>query len=73
MGVPNSAGSYAAGQDLAPAALRLAGLLEQFSAAGLEVHDDEDLPHQAWSPDRDHPLAQNADQVTTSVGPRQAA
>jgi arginase len=60
-------GSYAAGQDLAPGALRSAGLLEQIAAAGLEVHDDGDLPHQPWRPDRDHPLAQNADQVTLSV------
>ena len=67
MGVPSSAASYAAGQDLAPAALRSAGLLEQLTARGLEVHDDGDLPHQAWSPDRDHPLAQNSGQATMSV------
>jgi arginase len=67
VGVPNSAASYAAGQDLAPAALRSAGLLDQLIASGLEVHDDGDLPHQAWSPDRDHPLAQNAGQATMSV------
>jgi arginase len=64
VGVPSSAASYAAGQDLAPAALRSAGLLEQVAASGLEVHDAGDLPHQAWSPDRDHPLAQNAGQAT---------
>jgi arginase len=67
VGVPSSAASYAAGQDLAPAALRSAGLLEQLIASGLQVHDDGDLPHQIWSPDRDHPLAQNAGQATTSV------
>jgi arginase len=67
VGVPSSAASYAAGQDLAPAALRSAGLLEQLITSGLEVHDDGDLPHQAWSPDRDHPLAQNAGQATVSV------
>jgi arginase len=67
VGVPNSAASYAAGQDLAPAALRSAGLLEELIASGLEVHDDGDLPHQAWSPDRDHPLAQNAGQATISL------
>jgi arginase len=67
VGVPSSAASYAAGQDLAPAALRSAGLLEQLTACGLEVHDDGDLPHQAWSPDRDHPRAQNAGQATVSV------
>jgi arginase len=67
VGVPSSAASYAAGQDLAPAALRSAGLLVQLIASGLEVHDDGDLPHQIWSPDRDHPLAQNAGQATTSL------
>ena len=67
MGVPSSAASYAAGQDLAPAALCAAGLLDQLTASGLEVHDDGDLPHQVWSPDRDHPLAQNAGQATMSV------
>ncbi len=67
VGVPSSAAGYAAGQDLAPAALRSAGLLERLVASGLQVHDDGDLPHQAWSPDRDHPLAQNAGQATTSV------
>jgi arginase len=67
VGVPSSAASYAAGQDLAPAALRSAGLLEQLIACGLEVHDDGDLPHQTWSPDRDHPLAQNGDRATTSL------
>ena len=67
VGVPSSAASYAAGQDLAPAALRSAGLLEQLIASGLQVHDDGDLPHQIWSPDRDHRLAQNAHQATTSV------
>ena len=67
MGVPSSAASYAAGQDLAPGALRSAGLLEQLIGSGLEVHDDGDLPYQAWSPDRDHPLAQNAGQATASL------
>jgi Arginase family len=67
VGVPSSAASYAAGQDLAPAALRSAGLLGQLIASGLQVHDDGDLPHQAWSPDRDHPLAQNAGRAAASV------
>jgi arginase len=67
VGVPSSAASYAAGQDLAPAALRSAGLLSRLMESGLEVHDDGDLPHQVWSPDRDHPLAQNVDQATASL------
>jgi arginase len=67
VGVPSSAASYAAGQDLAPAALREAGLAGRLAGSGIEVHDDGDLPHQVWSPDRDHPLAQNVDQATTSL------
>ena len=67
VGVPNSAGSYAAGQDQAPGALRSAGLIEALVAVGLEVNDDGDLPEQVWRPDRDHPLAQNVDQVTACL------
>jgi arginase len=67
VGVPSSAASYAAGQDLAPAALRSADLPEQLIGSGLEVYDDGDLPHQVWRPDRDHPLAQNAGQATASL------
>lgn len=63
VGVPSSAGSYAAGQDQAPAALRSAGLVKALTKAGLDVHDDGDLPEQIWAPDRAHPLAQNLDQV----------
>ena len=40
MGVPSSAASYAAGQDMAPAALRSAGLPAKLIAAGLEVRDE---------------------------------
>jgi arginase len=67
IGVPNSAGSYAAGQEKAPAALRAAGLIDALVAAGLEVHDDGDLPERAWEPDRAHPYAQNVDQVETCL------
>lgn len=67
LGVPSSAASYAAGQDLAPAALRSAGLSARLIAAGLEVRDEGDLPHQVWKPDREHPLAQNAAQAAESL------
>jgi arginase len=68
VGVPSSAGSYAAGQDQAPAALRLAGLIGALSAVGLEVHDEGDLPLQVWRPDVMILRAQNVDQVTECVG-----
>ena len=67
MGVPSSAASYAAGQDLAPAALRSAGLLARLVAAGHEVRDEGDLPVQVWKPDREHPLAQNAGEAAESL------
>src|SRR5580693_2384458 len=67
VGVPSSAGSYAAGQDQAPGALRSAGLIEALVATGREVRDHGDLPVQVWRPDRDHPLCQNADQVTACL------
>jgi arginase len=68
VGVPSSAGSYAAGQDQAPAALRAAGLIGALCAVGLDVHDDGDLPLQIWRPDRVSPRAQNVGQVAECVG-----
>jgi arginase len=67
IGVPSSAGSYAAGQDQAPAALRDGGLIEALIDAGLEVSDHGDLPEQIWRPDRQQPFAQNAGQVTACL------
>jgi arginase len=67
VGVPDSAGSYAAGQEQAPAALRAAGLIDTLVGAGLDVHDNGDLPTQIWQPDRAHPYAQNVAQVVTCL------
>lgn len=67
VGFPSSAGSYAAGQDLAPAALRAAGLIEALARAGVDVHDDGNLPAQVWHPDREHPLAQNVGDVVSGL------
>jgi arginase len=67
IGVPSSAGSYAAGQDQAPAALRQAGLIQALNDAGLPVRDHGDLPEQIWRPDRQRPFAQNAGQVTACL------
>ena len=67
IGVPDSAGSYAAGQERAPAALRAAGLVDALVGTGLEVHDDGDLPTQTWRPDRAHPGAQNVSQVVAGL------
>jgi arginase len=67
VGVPSSAGSYAAGQEQAPAALRSAGLIEKLNGCGWEVRDHGDLPLQVWRPDRTFPRAQNTDQVVTCI------
>jgi arginase len=67
LGVPSSAGSYAAGQDLAPAALRDLGLIRLLVQAGVDVVDEGDLPRQVWRPDRDQPLAQNAEEVASCL------
>jgi len=52
IGVPSSAGAHHAGQELAPAALRAAGLLERLTAAGVKVADAGDLPGAVFAPDR---------------------
>lgn len=67
VGVPSSAGSYAPGQEQAPGVLRSAGLIDALRAAGLDVHDEGDLPLQVWRPDRVNPRAQNIGQVTESI------
>lgn len=67
VGVPTSAGASAPGQELAPAALREAGLIAQLANRGLLVRDVGDGALQRWSPDRDHPRAQNVDQVAAAV------
>jgi arginase len=59
IGVPSSAGAHHAGQELAPAALRSAGLVERLRAAGLSVADAGDLPASAFVVDQEHPAARN--------------
>jgi arginase len=59
IGVPTSAGAHHAGQELAPAALRKAGLVERLLAAGVSVADAGDLPVTEFAVDREHPAARN--------------
>ena len=80
IGVPTSAGAHHAGQELAPTALRAAGLLDRLRAAGLTVVDTGDLPGSRFAVDHKHPLARNADavvavaqQIATSVDEQLAA
>jgi arginase len=59
IGVPTSAGAHHAGQDLAPAALRAAGLPDRLRAAGVSVRDAGDLPGAVFAVDHAHPHARN--------------
>jgi arginase len=63
LGVPSSAGAYAAGQERAPEALRGAGLVERLDGA----RDLGDGPLVGWRPDREQRLAQNAGLVVRTV------
>ena len=67
VGNPTSAGSYAAGQDQAPLALRAAGLVGALQGAGRDVIDAGDLPTQVWRPDLAQPFAQNLSEVVQNV------
>lgn len=59
LGVPDSASAYCVGVELAPAALRDAGLREALQAAGWRVHDRGDLTTRLWVPDLANRYAQN--------------
>jgi arginase len=50
IGVPTSAGAHHAGQELAPAALRAAGLADRLRDAGVDVTDSGDLPVTPFRP-----------------------
>ncbi|MDJ0362259.1 arginase family protein [Rhodococcus sp. H29-C3] len=67
IGVPNSAGSYAPGQERTPRVLREAGLIEALIGTGAQVIDAGDLPKHIWAPDRQSPRAQNAAAVVESL------
>ena len=67
VGAPTSAGSYAAGQDSAPRVLREFGLVERLAADGREVRDAGDGRLQVWSPDREHPFAQNFEAAAEAI------
>jgi arginase len=59
VGVPTSAGAFAPGQELAPRALREAGLLGALEEAGATVDDRGDREPWSWRPDRESPRAQH--------------
>jgi arginase len=64
IGVPTSAGAHHAGQELAPDALRAAGLADRLLKAGLTVTDAGNLAGAVFAPDRHAPAARNLAAVT---------
>jgi len=59
IGVPSSAGAHHAGQELAPDALRAAGLLDRLGAAGVSMQDAGNLPGAVFAADRGEPGARS--------------
>jgi arginase len=68
IGVPTSAGAHHAGQDLAPAALRKAGLVDRLAAAGVRVTDGGDLPGSVFAVDHGNKFSRNLAAVTRVAG-----
>ena len=68
IGVPSSAGAHHAGQELAPAALRNASLLDRLEAAGVKVTDSGDLPTTEFQVDHERPSARNLAAVVRVAG-----
>lgn len=67
LGVPDSAGAYCVGTELAPRAIREAGLLDVFRGAEIETVDAGDLTMRSWSPDPASPLVQNVDEEVAAL------
>ncbi|WCB92935.1 Arginase [Baekduia alba] len=69
IGAPSSAGAYAPGQELAPAAFRDAGLIAALRAEGwAQVEDVGDVPGARWAPDPEDPLAANVAEAARVAG-----
>ncbi len=60
IGAPSSAGSYAPGQERAPAALRAAGLGDRLNDRGVRFEDQGDVEGFRWRVDRANPRAMNS-------------
>jgi arginase len=67
VGAPSSAGAHHAGQELAPAALRRAGLVGRLRSGGVPVRDGGDLPVTPFVADPGHPRARNLTAVVAAA------
>ena len=67
VGAPTSAATLSAGHELAPAALRAAGLVERLKAAGFSVTDYGDCATRAFQVDDEHPRARNVVHVLAAL------
>jgi arginase len=67
LGVPSAAGTHGPGQELAPDALRRAGLVERLEERGANVEDHGDLPVFAFAVDPNDRKRQNLERVVTVV------
>lgn len=63
IGVPSSAGGHTPGMDLAPAAIRAAGLADELTRRRMAVTDAGDVRGFRRRPDPDHPDRQNIAEV----------
>jgi arginase len=51
LGAPSAAGTHGPGQELAPSAIRAAGIVERLRDLGAEVEDHGDLPAVPFAPE----------------------
>ena len=67
LGSATSAAGLRAGHERAPAALRAAGIVDRFTAAGFQVADLGDTATYIYQPDEEHPRARNVSSVLKSL------
>ncbi len=68
IGAPTSAAAHSPGQEKAPEAFRVAGIVTRLADAGVEVDDRGDLPMAHFAIDTQHRRAQNVPRVVAYVG-----
>jgi arginase len=67
LGAPSAAGTHGPGQELAPSAVRAAGLVERLRGLGVDVEDHGDLPAVPFASDPANPTKQNVARVIDLV------